>query len=138
MSQAALKISPAQARYDTRPFTAPTLSVITNPSPKVRIKRDVIILGIILSALQVMDGVLTTLGINSFGTEAEGNMLLRSLMEIIGHIPALVVAKTLAIIVVAILCVLSTKISWVGRAFKVVIGIYLCAAIIPWTMILLS
>ncbi len=138
MTQAALKISPAQARYEARPFTPPTLTVITNSAPKLRIKREVIILGIILSTLQILDGVLTTLGVNSFGTEAEGNIMLRSLMELIGHVPALILAKALAIIVVAILCSLSTKINWVGRAFKVVIGIYLMAAIIPWTMILLS
>ena len=130
MTQVAFKL--------TRP--TPELTLVKSQAKELRygISNEVIVLGSILAVLQILDGILTTLGVSHFGTDAEGNVILRSLMEIIGHVPALIVAKSLAIAVIATLCVLSKKITWVGRAFKFVIGIYLFAAIIPWTMILVT
>ena len=130
MTQVAIKLT----------HQAPKLTLITSPRKEAQfgIKTEILVLGSILAVLQVLDGVLTTLGVNHFGTEAEGNILLRSLMELIGHIPALIIAKGIALVVIAALCMLSNQISWVSRAFKLVIGIYILAAILPWTMILFT
>jgi hypothetical protein len=100
--------------------------------------REIIVLGIILALMQVADGVLTAIGMSLFGTGAEGNALLRFLMEQLGFIPALVLAKSFAVIVTCILCLLSNRVQWIRHAMKGVIGVYLLAAVIPWTVILLS
>ena len=122
------------------PHRGPDLHVIAGSKSTglFGIKKEVLYLGAFLAILQVLDGILTALGVINFGTDAEGNMLLRALMEQVGHIPALFIAKSLAIVVVGALCVLSNQIKWVGRAFRIVIGIYLVFAIIPWTMIMVT
>ncbi len=94
------------------------------------------ILGIILIALQVMDGILTGVGMNFFGTDMEGNLLLRSVMHAIGVVPALLVVKSLAIAVIIVLVNLSSQVKWLPMAMKGVIGLYVLAAIIPWSVIL--
>jgi len=115
----------------------PTLALVTSPKAQpVAVNPEIILLGTILAVIQILDGVLTAMGMNSFGTHAEGNLVLRNLMELVGHVPALIVAKGLALGVIGVLCGLSTRSTWVAPALKIVIGIYLCAAIIPWTFIL--
>lgn len=103
-----------------------------------RPSREMIFLSAVLIFLQISDGVLTALGMTMFGTEAEGNLLLRTLMESWGYIPALVIAKSFAIVVIGMLCYLSTVVAWLPRAMRCVIAVYLLAAIIPWSYILLT
>ena len=103
-----------------------------------RPSQEMIVLSAILIILQISDGILTGLGMNMFGTGAEGNMFLRFLMESWGYIPALIICKSLAIVVIAGLCYLSTVVAWLPRAMRGVIAIYMIAAIIPWTYILIS
>ena len=100
--------------------------------------REVAILGIILCLLQVADGLLTGLGMNAFGIAAEGNYFLRYLMEQLGYIEALVLTKGFAMLVTAVLCMLSANVGWIRHALKAVIGIYLLTAIVPWSLILFS
>lgn len=99
---------------------------------------DVLILGTILAVLQVLDGVLTASGVSFFGMQAEGNMLIRVAMEQLGAIPALVLLKSIAILIVGLLCGLASTVTWVPKALKVVILIYVFAAIIPWTWLHLT
>jgi uncharacterized membrane protein len=94
------------------------------------------VLGLILIVLQIADGVLTGFGMSFFGTQMEGNVLLRTLMHEIGVIPALVLVKSLAIAVVIVLVQLSSQVSWLPMALKGVIGLYMLAAVIPWSVIL--
>lgn len=47
--------------------------------------------------LQFLDGYLTYLGVSSLGIDMEGNLLLKSLMESIGVVPALLIFKGIAI-----------------------------------------
>ena len=54
-----------------------------------------------------------------------------------GYVPALVAVKGLAITVIIGLCALSNTVSWLAAAMRGVIVIYLAAAIIPWTSILI-
>ena len=102
------------------------------------IQTDIVILGVILACLQILDGVLTGIGIAHFGIAAEGNFLLRGLMEIIGYIPALLFVKTFAIGIVATLCVLASRVSWLKRAMQMVAALYVGAAVLPWTAIILT
>lgn len=96
------------------------------------------VLGAILITLQILDGVLTGYGMNFFGTDMEGNVLLRTLMNAIGVIPALLLVKSIAIAVIIVLVSLSAQVKWLPLAMKGVIGLYVIAAIIPWSLILAS
>ncbi len=100
--------------------------------------REMIVLSLVLISLQILDGVLTGMGMNFFGIHAEGNFILRNMMHLLGYIPALVLAKTAAILVVCSLCYLSTRVAWLPLAMRGIIVVYLCAAVIPWSYILFS
>jgi uncharacterized membrane protein len=100
--------------------------------------REVVILGVVLCVLQILDGLLTAVGVGHFGTGAEGNALLRSLMEQVGSVPALIIVKSVAISIVVVLCSLTPRVKWLPLAMKGMIAIYLCAAIIPWTYIIFA
>ena len=99
---------------------------------------EIIVLGVILAALQILDGILTGIGMSQYGTAMEGNILLRSLMSVIGYIPALVIVKGASIALIALLCHQATKISWLKPAFYGVIALYVVAAVVPWTYILIA
>jgi hypothetical protein len=101
------------------------------------IPSEIIALGAILALLQVCDGVLTGVGMSHFGTAMEGNILLRSLMGIIGYIPALIVVKGASILLIAALCLQAPKVRWLKSAFIGVIALYVFMAVIPWTYLLL-
>lgn len=106
---------------------------LTIPSSK-----EIYLTGLILAMLQIADGILTAIGIFKFGVHAEGNPLLKSLMVAIGPVEALIVVKSIAILVISTLCMLASQIPWVTKALKGMIVLYLCAAVIPWTAILAS
>lgn len=122
------------------PAKKPHLQVIEggkkDSNESLRPSRTVIVMGLFLALLQVLDGVLTGIGISHFGIHAEGNILLRFLMIEIGHIPALVIAKSIAIAVVGSLCFISIKVPWVPKAMGAMIALYLGLAVIPWGTIL--
>ncbi len=99
---------------------------------------DIITLGIVLAVLQVVDGVLTGIGMAQYGTSMEGNIALRSLMSSIGYIPALVIVKGACIGLVALLCHQTTKISWLKPALYGVMALYIVGAVVPWTYILVT
>lgn len=100
--------------------------------------REVFLLTIVLIVLQILDGVLTSIGVNHFGHQAEGNYLIRMLMELIGATPALIVVKTLAILVILHLCTLAKQVRWLRNALRGVAFVYIVAAIIPWSAIILT
>lgn len=97
---------------------------------------EVLTLGAVLIILQILDGVFTGIGVSHFGLDAEGNPFIHSLMSQLGYIPALVMAKSMAIGIIVYLCALSNLIHWIKNALRGMIGVYLCAAIIPWSAIL--
>lgn len=117
----------------------PTLGVIVGGrDARTRRLSSAMTLGLILALTQVLDGVLTAIGMTNFGIEAEGNILLRTMMSAWGFIPALVIAKSAAVAVVFSLVVMARSVHWVPTALKGLIAAYVLAAIIPWTMILLN
>jgi hypothetical protein len=93
-------------------------------------------LGIILAALQVIDGILTGLGMAHYGTGMEGNVLLRTLMVHIGYVPALIITKALALGVIAGLCHQTVRVSWLKGALTTIIVMYAVFAVLPWTYLL--
>ncbi len=98
--------------------------------------QEVLMLGGILILLQILDGMLTAIGVSSFGIAAEGNPFIRHLMDQFGYLPALIFVKTIAVFIIGYLCLLANQVVWIPGAMKGLIGIYLSAAIIPWSAIL--
>ena len=82
---------------------------------------------------QAADGVLTYLGVRTFGPSAEGNPLILWLMGVLGEGPALATAKLAAASLGSLLHVMT-----VHRIVAVLAGIYLVAAVGPWTVLLFS
>jgi hypothetical protein len=112
-----------------------------SPAEVVRqnsLSRELAVLCLILVALQFADFALTALGVSHFGIEAEGNPLIRGLMYEWGAMPALLGVKLLATLIIYVLYVLARQVSWLRIALRCVIAIYLFAAIIPWTGILIG
>ena len=131
MTEAAIQIL-NQSHASVRAFKDISLNATES-----RTSKEVYILGTILIALQVMDGLLTAVGIDNFGIAAEGNPFLRSLMELIGPFSTLIVVKSAAIIIVGYLCTLASEISWIKNALRGMIFVYALCAVIPWTALLL-
>lgn len=134
----------AQAAQQISAYNLPELRLIKGGASNSRSTaleiaptREMFFLAGALIVLQILDGVLTGIGVGHFGAAAEGNPLLRELMHSVGHIPALIIVKTIAIFVILALLSLSVRVRWVSPALKVMIGLYLFAAIIPWTGIIL-
>jgi len=113
-------------------FNAPQATVATT------LPTDIIALGFILATLQILDGILTGIGMAHYGTSMEGNILLRSLMTIIGYIPALFVVKSASIALIVVLCHQTTKIRWLKPALYGVMALYVIGAVVPWTYILVT
>jgi hypothetical protein len=134
----ALSISETAVGAIARP--ASHLSLASSPCVKSEksITREIVVIGLIMCTLQVLDGVLTGIGVARHGIAAEGNLIIRVLMEAWGPTLALVAVKSLALAIVAVLCVLAFKISWITRTLRVIAVIYLGAAILPWSLILLT
>lgn len=107
-------------------------------APTIGPSKEILILGTFLGILQVADAVLTGVGVHHLGSRMEANPLIRLLIEELGYVPALALVKSFAIFVIIALCALSTRVAWIGRAMKVMIVIYMCSAIIPWTAVLLN
>lgn len=51
--------------------------------------------------LQVLDGLVTYCGVNVYGTQGEGNPIIRHLIELWGPLYALVLVKGIAILLIA-------------------------------------
>lgn len=104
---------------------------------KSEMSQDMIKLATIMCAIQVCDGLMTILGVSMLGLHMEGNLILRELMYLLGHAPAIIIVKLIALLVVGMLSILSLHIRWIPSAMKGLIAIYLLCAIIPWSYILI-
>lgn len=80
---------------------------------------------------QILDGVLTYVGVSVFGIAAEGNPILAWLMSSYGEAIALAGAK-----LVAALCGVALYVLAVDRLLAVLTLIYIGAAVVPWTLVL--
>lgn len=93
-------------------------------------------LGALLCFFQMLDGLLTSLGVSRFGTEIEGNPFLRALMEDLGQVTALGIVKLASVLVILGLVAASRKLPWVSSALGALTCVYFFSAILPWTYIL--
>jgi len=104
-----------------------------------RISTDAIVAATLLVLIQIVDGILTHRGLSLYGgVGGEGNGLLRYVMSMYGIIPALVMAKGVAVSLIFALCSISHRVNWIENAFKGLIALYVVFAIIPWAGILLN
>lgn len=94
-------------------------------------------LSLMMATVQIMDGVLTGIGMHIFGIHLEGNLFLQSLMHEMGYIEALFIVKFFAILATIFLCYRSSKITWMPQAMEVIISFYLIIAVVPWSFVLL-
>lgn len=81
--------------------------------------------------VQALDGMLTYVGIVSYGPAAEGNPLLSWMMSVMGAAPALAGAKMAASVFGIILHLTS-----VHRTVALLAALYVSAAILPWVELL--
>jgi uncharacterized membrane protein len=91
--------------------------------------------GILLAFLlaQLLDGVLTYVGISRFGAAIEGNPLLAWYIAMFGPAVALIGAKTVAVACAAMLHCCDRH-----RTVGVLTIVYLAAAVWPWMQIIWS
>jgi hypothetical protein len=80
---------------------------------------------------QVADGVLTYVGVSTYGVHVEGNPIIGWLMGAMGQGPALATAKVAAGCFGVIL-----HVSAVHKTVALLAGFYLVAAIVPWVAVL--
>lgn len=80
---------------------------------------------------QILDGILTYVGVSAFGIAAEGNPLLAWLMASYDEVIALAGAKILAAC-----CGVALYILAVDRLLAVLTLVYIGGALVPWTLIL--
>jgi hypothetical protein len=94
-------------------------------------RQEVLVLLIFLVA-QLLDGALTYVGVLHFGIEAEGNVLLNTLMHAWGAGPALVAAKLFSSMCGVMLFAVS-----VYRVLAAVAGACIGFGVIPWIALLI-
>ncbi len=99
-------------------------------SPRRSIFGDLVIIAFLLS--QALDGVLTYLGVTRFGLGLEANPLIGSALPVLG-VSATVTAAKLVAAGLGILL----HLRGVHAAVAALTALYLAAAVVPWTAILL-
>ncbi len=99
---------------------------------------EIAFMGVVLAFCQLIDGILTAIGVAHFGITMEANPLLRYAMESVGELAALAIFKTAAVLIIISLCCLASRVLWVRTAMKVLIAVYLIGAILPWGFILIG
>ncbi|MFN8058488.1 MAG: hypothetical protein U0Q12_04935 [Vicinamibacterales bacterium] len=90
---------------------------------------DVVILAFLVT--QAMDGVFTYLGVHVFGPQIEANPLIGTLIGSLGVGTGLFVAKGVAVSFGIALHLVN-----VHRVVALLTGLYVSAAIVPWTRLL--
>ena len=83
-------------------------------------------------AVQACDGVLTYIGLATFGPHMEGNPLLASVMVAFGIGPGLTGAKVVAGVFGILL-----HLSGVHRLIAILTAVYVALAVLPWTAMLM-
>jgi hypothetical protein len=80
---------------------------------------------------QILDGILTYIGVSAFGIAAEGNPILAWMMATYGEVIALAGAK-----IIAALCGVALYVLAVDRLLAALTLVYVGVAIVPWTLVL--
>lgn len=103
---------------------------------KQSLSRKAFFIGLALAACQIMDGLLTYVGLSLFGVNMEGNDLLRSLMHFYGMAPALFTVKFVALAIAVLLAFQAHRRKWMRPILVGVVGFYLVLAVLPWTVLI--
>ena len=112
-------------------YALPLVKVSSSGTTERSVFGDVALLVFLLA--QAFDGVLTYVGVRTFGLHAEGNPLIAWLMTVLGHGPGLAAAKLAAgSFGVALYA------SNVHKSVAALAVYYLVVAIAPWIVILSS
>ena len=82
---------------------------------------------------QCFDGVFTYVGVVSFGTGIEANPVIAQLMAQLGHGPALLLAKSIAVALG-----IALHLGRVHGAVALLAAFYVAAALLPWAAILFT
>ncbi|RME62078.1 MAG: hypothetical protein D6780_00425 [Candidatus Dadabacteria bacterium] len=117
-----------------------TAAAATRISAKFEVRKlsTTEVIGCVIILFQILDALFTNLGMLRFGTSAEGNALLRSLMELFGVAPTLSIAKSAAVVGVWLAIGLEKKVNslFVKVLFGGVALLYGLLAVLPWAVIL--
>lgn len=103
---------------------------------KISVSQKAFILGTALVICQMLDGLLTYLGLRIFGISMEGNAFLRELMNAYGTAPVLFAVKLFAIAVVVLLTFQAHRRRWIRPLIFFVVAVYVCLAVLPWIYII--
>jgi len=114
---------------DARTSFGTTVPQVWSVPPRRSLFGDVVLVAFLLA--QVLDGVFTYLGVMTFGTGAEANPVIVSLMLYLGHGAALMMAKLVAAVLGIGLHLRGTH-----GAVAVLATFYVAAAVLPWAVIL--
>ncbi|MBA2305346.1 MAG: hypothetical protein H0W08_22325 [Acidobacteria bacterium] len=105
------------------------MQILGTPRPPGRLFGDLAVIVFLLA--QVSDGVLTYIGVSTYGLSIEGNPLIGWLMGAMGDGPGLATAKlTAGFFGVAL------HLSAVHKAVALLAAFYILVAIVPWVAIL--
>ena len=104
-------------------------NVGTTATPRRSTFGDVALVVFLLA--QACDGVLTYVGVTTFGVDAEGNPLIAWLMGALGEGPGLATAK-----ITAGFFGVALHLSDVHKAVAVLAGFYFVVAVAPWIVLL--
>jgi hypothetical protein len=110
-------------------FSGTTVPRVWNLPARQSLFGDVVLLVFLLA--QCFDGVLTYVGVVSFGVTIEANPLIAALMGTIGHGAGLVTAKAVAIVLG-----IALHLRQVHGAVALLAGFYVVVAVLPWIAIL--
>jgi hypothetical protein len=105
------------------------MAKVGRPCAQGRLFGDVAVVVFLLA--QVLDGVLTYIGVSTHGLSIEGNPLIAWLMASMGEGPGLAAAK-----VTAGAFGVALHLSAVHKAVALLAAFYIVVAIIPWVAIL--
>lgn len=80
---------------------------------------------------QYLDGMLTYVGVLTYGIGSEGNPILATMMETVGHGTALLMAKAVAVAFGIVL-----HLAQIHTVVALLAAFYLTVAVVPWATIL--
>jgi uncharacterized membrane protein len=102
------------------------------------ISKKALELGLLLAVFQMLDGLLTYLGLTLLGVDMEGNAFLHKLMHAYGAFPVLFLTKIVALALVILLTSYAHRRKWIRPIIAILCLTYLALAVIPWTYIIAS
>lgn len=114
---------------DREPYGVGRMKVCSAGSTRRSVFGDTVLVGFLLA--QALDGVLTYVGVRTYGTHMEGNPLLGWLMLAVGQGPALATAK-----LTAGAFGIALHLAAVHRVVAVLTLFYVALAVLPWIGIL--